>query len=80
MHALCTLTLANQALSNDPFSLDLTLLGQQNRPHLAFSQLNQLFGSESSRLYGLKRDAAPFYRPMSSFDSASDYSINVPAN
>jgi hypothetical protein len=48
MHALCTLISANQALPNDPFSLDLTLLGQQNRPHLAFSQLNQFFDSRVS--------------------------------
>jgi hypothetical protein len=76
MHALCTLISANQTLPNDPFSLDLTLLGQQNRPHLAFSQLNQFFGSrlsESSRLYDLKRNANPFYRLMSCFDSAPDY-------
>jgi hypothetical protein len=78
MHALCTPISANQALPNDPFSLDLTLLGQQNRPHLAFSQLNQFFGSrllESSGLYDLKRDADPFYRSMSCFDSVPGYTV-----
>lgn len=35
MHALCTLILANQKLCSDPFSLELTLLGQQST-QLAF--------------------------------------------
>lgn len=48
MHALCTRISANHMLQIDPFSLDLTLLGQQMDP-FGVSQLSLSEASASLR-------------------------------